>query len=169
MSFFDALTASWRVPCPHQPEPVPATLHDFRQISRMAGPQSPPAYTVRYRCPCGDLHQAILTGPALDLHPVLDPLPVYHDLLLGRPDWDPSTRASLWAQSIRRRRWPLQLHCRHRDVPVGGWPSLLRHLEPDDERRVRRMLVTFDCPACQRQEMTHLKASQLTLIPAQWS
>lgn len=170
MSWYDALHAAWRLRCPRTAQTPLVDLSQFRRVDRLLGATSPPAYQVAYRCPaCAQQHLALLTEAQLDVHPVCDPMPAYHDLQLGRSDWNAGGLSVMWAQSVRRRRWPLQLRCLQHERSVGGWPSLLRALEPDVEHTPRQLLVHFLCPACDRPETQQMSVQQLTLIPASWS
>jgi predicted RNA-binding Zn-ribbon protein involved in translation (DUF1610 family) len=170
MAWYDVLHAGWRLRCPEADDLSLVGLVSFRRVSVFPGPTRPPAYQVDYCCPqCGDTHQALMTGPQLDLHPVLDPLPPHHDFQTGASDWDAGGLQALWAQSMRRKSWPLNLYCREHQRQVGGWPSLLRHLEPNAEQDVRSLLVHFDCPVCERREMVQMSPAQLSLTPAGWT
>lgn len=169
MARYDSLLRGWRLSCPEQGSAT-VTLLQFRRIDPLAGSRRPPAYRVVYRCPvCAGQHQSLLAGPDLDLAPLFDPLPPYVDLQSTRPDWDASLVAELWSSSLRRGTWPLNLWCAQRGRQVGGWPSLLRALEPDDEQAPQRLLVHYRCPCCASDQCQHMRAQQLTLAPAGWS
>lgn len=167
MSSFDVLGGAWRLRCPQTRVAPLVGLTSFRSVQRLAGPVSPAAYQVRYACPLCDCdHDALLTEQQLDVAPVCEPMACHYDLMTGRMDWDGGVLAGMWAQSLRRRRWPLTLHCFTAGRAVGGWPSLLRALEPDRPSAPTSMLVTYRCPSCERTEALAMTASQLALRPA---
>ncbi len=147
---YDSLQAAWRLRCPQDPGGVLVSLDRFRSVSRLPGPARPPAFHVQFLCPaCGGLHAALLAQGDLDCLPVTEMLPVHHDLMSGRADWEPGGLAGMWARSIAQGRWPLAFTCQRTGSLVGGWPSQLRALEPDRPGPdARAFLVHYECPAC---------------------
>jgi len=167
MNWFDPITAKWQLRCPQNPGGMVAVgLTAFRRLQQLAGPQRPPVYQVVYWCDqCNEQHTAMLTADQLDLEVVACPTPVYWNLMSGKMDWHGQEISYMWSQSIARGRWPINLWCNHQQQWAGGWPSLLKALEPDHPSRAKQFLVHYNCPACQKLEANQMSAACLNLKP----
>lgn len=165
MHDFDVMVGGWDATCQASGARDVMSLSAFRRVDRLAGPGSPPAYVIRYRCGCGDEHQVLMSGTELDWWPVTTPFPPHYDLMTGRTDWASEGGPGLWWRSMCRGNWPLTFGCHHHPHPVPGWPSCLRALEPDREPLARSLLVHYTCPLCERPGSQVMEAGRLSLVP----
>ena len=164
MHWFDPLTSRWQLNCPESPTRVGVGLHSFRSLQRLGGSSRPSAYKVEYHCPmCCEIHHAMLTGDQLDWEPLHSMPSSFLDLKTGKMDWPVELVGHLWAKSIQKGHWPLNLQCRHQDQWFGGWPSLLRRLEPDHPDRPKQIMVTYQCLLCEQNDFRQMSISELQL------
>jgi hypothetical protein len=160
---YDQLRASWTVPAPCEAA-APGAQHavqldQFRTLERLPGAISPACYRVGYACPgCDRLHSGLATQGILDWEPLQGMWPVFHDLMIGRENWEPVQ--SRWVDGLIRGEWPLAGWCTLRRHVVGLWPTQLRAIEPREGGT--HFLVCFDCPACQALEVETMDAARLT-------
>src|SRR5512147_1404433 len=86
MSGADALTGTFRLPCPSAGSSR-VRLSSFREIERLAGAAHPAVYRVVFLCSCGDEHVALVGHDALDWAPLgLDEGVTYVNLMTSRRD-----------------------------------------------------------------------------------
>ena len=157
MSDVDALTASYRFPCPRG-ETGSVRLSSFREIERLPGPAHPALYRIVYRCPCGDEHVALVGHDDLDWAPLgLDHAVTYVNLMTSRRDDLSTELADLASLRIGKGEWPWSFYCYLEDVPRPVTPSSFRLLEPS----VRAVAVAVSCPACGSTTINLVSSSHL--------
>src|SRR5262245_16976199 len=144
MSGADALTGTFRLPCPSRGT-CRVRLSAFREIERLPGPAHPAVFRVAFACSCGDVHVALVGHGALDWAPLgLDETQTFVNLMTSRHDHLASELASLATGHIHRGEWPWSFYCYPEGSPRPVTPSAFRLLEPFPET----IAVAVSCPAC---------------------
>lgn len=153
MGEVDALTGTYRLPCPAQGTSR-VRLSAFRQIERLAGPAHPAVYRVAFACGCGDEHVALVSHDALDWAPLgLDPGTAFVNLMTSRHDDVASELAALATAHIDRGEWPWSFFCYPEAAPRPVTPSSFRLLMPCAETvhvtpYAESVGVAVRCPVC---------------------
>lgn len=144
MSGADALTGTFRLPCPSAGSSR-VRLSSFRQIERLAGPAHPAVYRVVFLCTCGGEHVALVGHDALDWAPLgLDDDATYVNLMTSRRDDLAAELTGLASARIGRGEWPWCFFCYPENAPRPVTPSAFRLLAPGP----RTVAVAVLCPAC---------------------
>ena len=144
MSGADALTGTFRLPCPTAGFSR-VRLSSFREIERLAGPAHPAVYRVVFVCTCGDEHLALVGHDALDWSPLgLDEQATFVNLMTSRRDDLAAELAGLASARIGRGEWPWCFFCYLENAPRPVTPSAFRLLAPGS----REVAVAVRCPAC---------------------
>src|SRR5215218_9410846 len=91
---YDALTTSYRFACPTRGE-ASVRLSSFRNLERLPGPAHPTVYRVRFDCPCGGEHEALLAHDELDWAPLGLGAAVFVNLMTAKLDRSRPT-FSIW-------------------------------------------------------------------------
>src|SRR5262245_59181800 len=126
MSGVDALTATYRLPCPHG-APGRVRLSAFREIERLPGAAHPALYRIVYHCTGGEEHLALVGHDELDWAPLgLDGGVSYVNLMTSRRDDLGSELADLASHRIGRGEWPWSFYCYLEDAPRPVTPSAFR-------------------------------------------
>jgi hypothetical protein len=144
MGEVDALTGTFRLPCPtHGTASV--RLSAFREIERLAGAAHPAVYRVAFACPCGDDHVALIGHDTLDWSPLgLDDGTAFVNLMTSRRDDLAAELAALATTHIDRGEWPWSFFCYPEAAPRPVTPSSFRLLAPCADT----VGVAVRCPAC---------------------
>ncbi len=144
MSGVDALTATYRLPCPRGGSGR-VRLSSFREIERLPGPAHPALYRIVYRCSCGGEHVTLVGHDELDWAPLgLDGTVTFVNLMTSRRDDLSTELADLASLHIGRGQWPWTFFCYLEDAPRPVTPSSFRLLE----HAVEAVAVAVRCPAC---------------------
>ncbi|MCZ7587775.1 MAG: hypothetical protein M5U27_02695 [Gaiella sp.] len=144
MSGVDALTGTYRLPCPSAGSSR-VLLSSFREIERLAGSAHPAVYRVVFRCDCGEDHVALVGHDALDWSPLgLDDDATYLNLMTSRRDGLASELAGLASAHIGRGEWPWCFFCYLENALRPVTPSAFRLLAPASHA----VAVAVRCPAC---------------------
>ena len=144
MGAVDALTGTFRVPCPTHGT-VSVRLSAFRQIERLGGAAHPAVYRVEFECVCGGEHVALIGHDALDWGPLgLDDDTAFVNLMTSRRDDVSSELAALATAHIEHGEWPWSFFCYPEAAPRPVTPSSFRLLAPS----AGTMGVAVRCPAC---------------------
>src|SRR5215210_5131926 len=96
---YDALTTSYRFACPTRGE-ARVRLSAFRNLERLAGPAHPSVYRVRFDCPCGDEHEALVAHGDLDWAPLGLGETVFVNLMTAKTESVASELVDLAARRI---------------------------------------------------------------------
>lgn len=153
MGEVDALTGTFRLPCPVHGV-VRVRLSAFRQIERLAGPAHPAVYRVTFECVCGGGHTALVGEDALDRAPLgLDDGTAFVNLMTSRRDDVASELAELASARIGRGEWPWSFFCYPEGAPKPVTPSSFRLLAPTQGTARPAPLsdtvgVAIRCPVC---------------------
>lgn len=144
MSGVDALTGTFRLPCPSAGSSR-VRLSAFREIERLVGPAHPAVYRVVFLCTCGEEHVALVAHDALDWSPLgLDDDATYLNLMTSRRDDLASELTGLASARIGRGEWPWCFFCYLENAPRPATPSAFRLLAPGPGA----VAVAVRCPAC---------------------
>lgn len=144
MGAVDALTGTYRLPCPKQGT-ARVRLSAFREIDRVAGVAHPAVFRVVFLCSCGEEHIALVAHDTLDWAPLgLDDDATFLNLMTSRRGDLASELTELASAHIHRGEWPWSFFCCSEDAPRPVTPSAFRHLAyiPDAVAFAAR------CPTC---------------------
>ena len=144
MGEVDALTGTFRLPCPtHGTASV--RLSAFREIERLAGSAHPAIYRVAFSCACGDDHVALIGHDTLDWSPLgLDEGTAFVNLMTSRRDDVAAELAAVATTHIDRGEWPWSFFCYPEAAARPVTPSSFRLLAPCAET----VGVAVRCPVC---------------------
>jgi hypothetical protein len=157
MSGVDALTATFRLPCPRGGERR-VRLSSFREIERLPGPAHPALYRIVYDCPCDGRHVALVGHDQLDWAPLgLDGAITYVNLMTSRRDDLSTELAELASFRIGRGEWPWSFYCYMEDAARPVTPSSFRLLE----HAIASVAVAVRCPACGSTTINLVSSSHL--------
>jgi hypothetical protein len=144
MAGVDALTGTFRLPCPSTGS-CRVRLSSFREIERLPGAAHPAVFRVAFVCSCGDEHLALVGHDALDRAPLgLDETQTYVNLMTSRHDDLASELTSLASSHIDRGEWPWSFFCYPEDAPRPVTPSSFHLLAPCPDT----VAVAVRCPVC---------------------
>jgi len=144
MGGVDALTGTYRLPCPVRGT-CGVRLSAFREIDRLPGPAHPSIFRVLFSCSCGEEHVALVGHDALDWAPLgLDGEATFVNLMTSRRDDLASELSALASAHIRRGEWPWSFFCFHEDAPRPVTPSSFRRLAPASHT----VALAVRCPVC---------------------
>jgi hypothetical protein len=144
MGGVDALTGTYRLPCPAFGS-ARVRLSAFREIERLAGPCHPAVYRVAFACDCGGEHVALVAHDALDWAPLgLDEDTAFVNLMTSRRDDVAAELAALATAHIDRGEWPWSFFCYPEAAPRPVTPSSFRLLMPC----TGTIGVAIRCPVC---------------------
>lgn len=146
MGEVDALTGTFRLPCPtHGTASV--RLSAFREIERLAGAAHPAVYRVAFACPCGDDHVALIGHDTLDWSPLgLDEGTAFVNLMTSRRDDVAVELAAVATTHIDRGEWPWSFFCYPEERARPVFPSSFRALGAGEDR----IGLAVECPSCSR-------------------
>jgi hypothetical protein len=145
MAGVDALTGTFRLPCPTAGESRKVRLSSFREIERLPGPAHPAVYRVVFGCGCGGEHVALVGHDDLDRGPLgLGEATAYVNLMTSRRDDLATELSGIASARIGRGEWPWCFFCYEEDVPRPVTPSYFRLLAA----RSGTVAVAIRCPAC---------------------
>ena len=144
MGAVDALTGTYRLPCPTQGT-CKVRLSAFREIERLPGPAHPAVFRVLFVCSCGDEHVSLVSHDTLDWAPLgLDEDVTYLNLMTSRRDDLAAELSALASAHIHRGEWPWSFFCYLEDTTRPATPSAFRRLAPTPQT----VAVAVRCPAC---------------------
>jgi hypothetical protein len=144
MGLVDALTGTFRMPCPAAGS-CRVRLSSFREIEQLPGTAHPTVFRVVFACACGDEHLALVGHDALDRAPLgLDEHQTFVNLMTSRHDDLGSELVALASAHIHRGEWPWSFFCFPEDAPRPVTPSAFRLLAPGPQT----VAVVVRCPVC---------------------
>ena len=144
MGEVDALTGTYRLPCPTGGW-ARVRLSSFREIERLPGSSHPAVYRVVFACACGGEHVALVGHDVLDWAPLgLDEGVTYMNLMTSRRDDLAAELVALASARIGRGEWPWCFFCHREGAPRPVTPSSFRLLAP----RTGTVAVAVRCPVC---------------------
>jgi hypothetical protein len=145
MGGVDALTGTFRLPCPTVASTGRVRLSSFREIERVPGAAHPAVFRVVYLCTCGVEHVALVGHDTLDRAPLgLDDHVPYVNLMTSREDDLADELSGIASMRIGRGEWPWCFFCCGENVARPVTPSSFRLLAP----RPGTVAVAVRCPAC---------------------
>ena len=142
---YDALTTSYRFACPNRGE-AKVRLSAFRYLERLPGPAHPTVYRVRFDCPCGHEHEALVAHGDLDWTPLGLGETVFVNLMTAKTESVASELVDLAARRIGDGEWPWTFYCYAEDAPRPIFPSAFVVLAPAASREL--LAVGVGCPSC---------------------
>jgi hypothetical protein len=126
----DALTGAYAFTCPERGT-VRVRLSAFRALERLPGTAHPALYGVRFACPCGDEHAALVRHDELDWAPLgFAAAGTFVNLMTARHDDLGEELASLATARIGRGEWPWSFYCSLEDRARPVTPSAFVLLSP---------------------------------------
>lgn len=144
MGGVDALTGTYRLPCPANGTSR-VLLSSFRQIERVPGVVHPAVFRVVFDCSCGRSHVALVGHDALDWAPLgFEEHVPYVNLMTSRREDLASELAELATARLGRGAWPWSFFCYLEDAPRPATPSSFRLLAPFPGL----VAVAIDCEHC---------------------
>ena len=157
MTGVDALTATYRFPCPRGGT-ARVRLSSFREIERLPGPSHPALYRIVYHCPCGGEHVALVGHDELDWAPLgLDGTITYVNLMTSRRDDLSTELTELASHRIGRGEWPWSFYCYLEAAARPVTPSSFRLLA----HAVESVAVAVSCPVCGSTTINLVSSSHL--------
>src|SRR5919109_1066580 len=142
---YDALRTSYRFACPTRGEAT-VRLSSFRNVERLPGPAHPTVYRVRFDCPCGAEHEALVPHDELDWAPLGLGEAVFVNLMTAKRE---PVAAELRDQAVRRigaGNWPWSFFCYAKATPRPIFPSAFFVLTPAASDDLLALAV--GCPSC---------------------
>jgi hypothetical protein len=140
---YDGLTARYTFACPSGSRPS-VRLSSFRALEQLPGTARPAVYQVRFACPCGADHPALVTHDQLDWEPIGAAAAPFYDVMTGRVESAAAELAEEAAHRIRLGRWPWAFYCFAEGRARPIFPSFFRLLAPQRDR----IVVAARCPSC---------------------
>jgi hypothetical protein len=142
---YDALTTSYRFACPMRGE-ASVRLSSFRNLERLPGPAHPTVYRVRFDCPCGEEHEALVAHDELDWAPLGLGASDFRNLMTARTEPAASELLDLAVRRIEQGNWPWSFFCYSEDTPRPIFPSAFVVLAPAAAADV--LALAAGCPSC---------------------
>jgi hypothetical protein len=142
---YDALTTSYRFPCPARGE-TRVRLSSFRQLDRLPGAAHPAVFRVRFACPCGDDHAGLVAHDELDWAPLGLEERAFLNLMTDRLEPVRVEFSDLAARRIEAGEWPWSFFCYPEERPRPVFPSMFQILAP--RAGSGGIGVAVRCPAC---------------------
>lgn len=142
---YDALTTRYRFACPVRGE-AHVRLSAFRNVERLPGAAHPAVFQIRFDCPCGGEHHALVDHRELDWAPLGLERTVFVDLMTSRARPVADELAELAAWRIGRGDWPWSFFCYAEGRPRPMFPSGFVVLAPAASREL--VGVAAVCPSC---------------------
>jgi hypothetical protein len=142
---YDPLTTSYRFACPVRGTAW-VRLSAFWSLERLPGPEHPSVYRVRFDCPCGEEHDALVAHDDLDWAPLGIGGGLFVNLMTDKTERVESELLELAAQRIGGGDWPWSFFCYAEDVPRPIFPSSFVVLAPGASRDLLALAV--GCPSC---------------------
>jgi hypothetical protein len=144
-AMYDALTSSYRFACPVRGE-ARVRLSSFRNLERLPGPAHPTVYRVRFDCPCGDDHEALVAHGDLDWAPLGLVEGGFVNLMTAKTEPLAAELGDLAVRRIGDGSWPWSFYCYAEDKPRPIYPSSFVVLAPAATRKL--LAVAVGCPSC---------------------
>jgi hypothetical protein len=142
---YDALTSRYTFACPTRGE-TRVALSSFRELERLPGAAHPAVFRIRFACPCGDEHPALVSHDELDWAPLGLGAGDFVDLMTSRKRLVASELLDLAARQIQAGRWPWSFFCYPEEQPRPVFPSAFFILAPGDGS----LGLAVRCPSCSR-------------------
>jgi predicted RNA-binding Zn-ribbon protein involved in translation (DUF1610 family) len=142
---YDALTTTYRFPCPTHGE-TRVRLSRFRRLEELPGASHPSVYRVEFACGCGDDHPGLVTHDELDWAPLGIVEGTYVNLMTSRTDSVATELGDLAARRIQSGNWPWSFFCYPEERPRPVFPSSFKLLAPGAREGVVGVVVR--CPDC---------------------
>jgi hypothetical protein len=142
---YDPLTTTYRFACPSRGT-AGVRLSAFRSLEQLPGPEHPAVYRVRFDCPCGDEHEALVAHDELDWAPLGVGGGQFVNLMTDKAEPVEPELVELAAQRIGGGDWPWSFFCYAEDTPRPIFPSSFVVLAPAADRKLLALAV--GCPSC---------------------
>ena len=140
---YDGFTGRYTLACPVRGE-ASVPLSAFRTLDRLAGPEHPAVFRVRFACPCGDDHDGLVAHDDLDWAPLGFRAGEFLNLMTARVEAVENELGDLTVRRIEAGEWPWSFFCFPEQRPRPVFPSAFR-LIADGGRGVG---VAVRCPVC---------------------
>jgi hypothetical protein len=140
---YDGLTGRYTLGCPVLGE-ARVPLSAFRTLERLAGPEHPAVFRVRFACPCGSDHDGLVAHDDLDWAPLGAAAEAFFNLMTRRVEPAAPELVELAARRIGAGEWPWSFFCYPEGRPRPVFPSAFRALAPSDAR----VGLAVRCPGC---------------------
>ncbi len=140
---YDGLTGRYTLGCPVLGE-ARVPLSSFRTLERLAGPQHPAVFRVRFACPCGSDHDGLVAHDDLDWAPLGAAAAAFFDLMTHRLESAARDLLDLAARRIGAGEWPWSFFCYPEGRPRPVFPSAFRALAPAEAQ----VGLAVRCPGC---------------------
>src|SRR5262245_23733739 len=131
---YDGLTGRYTLGCPVQGE-ARVPLSAFRTLERLAGPEHPAVYRVRFACPCGSDHDGLVAHDDLDWAPLGAAAQAFFNLMTHRVEPAAPELVELAARRIGAGEWPWSFFCYPEGRPRPVFPCSFRVFARDASRR----------------------------------
>ncbi len=142
---YDPLTGRYTFACPARGRSS-VTLSAFRELERIPGAAHPAVYHVRFACPCGDEHPALVSHDELDWAPLGLAGGVFYNVMTARVDDVAAELGDLAARRIGAGDWPWSFFCYPEERPQPVFPSSFLLLAPGQHA----LGLAVRCPSCGR-------------------
>jgi hypothetical protein len=142
---YDALTAAYTFSCPALGH-VRVRLSAFRTLEQLPGAARPAVFSVRFACPCGNEHVALVPHGDLDWEPLGAGEGVFLNLMTDRVEPTARELGDLAARHIGLGQWPWSFFCYPEERSRPVFPSSFRLVAPAARRGLLGLAVR--CPAC---------------------
>ena len=140
---YDGLTARYTFRCPAAGE-ARVRLSGFRALERLPGPSHPAVFRVTFACPCGAVHDGLVSHDELDWAPLGQTAAEFFNVMTGRLEPALGDLLDEAARRIGAGAWPWSFFCYLEGRPRPVFPSAFRALAPAAER----VGVAVRCPGC---------------------
>ena len=140
---YDGFTGRYTLACPVRGE-ASVPLSAFRTLERLAGPEHPAVFRVRFACPCGDDHDGLVAHDDLDWAPLGAAAKAFFNLMTRRVEPAAPELVELAARRIGAGEWPWSFFCYPEGRARPVFPSAFRALAPSEAR----VGLAVRCPGC---------------------
>lgn len=155
---YDWLTARYTFSCPTGAR-AGVRLSSFRAVEQLPGPRRPAVYDVRFVCPCGDTHDALVTHDELDWAPLGAVAAAFYNVMTGRLEAATPSLVEEAAFKIKHGHWPWTFFCAAEHETRPAFPSTFRLLVPDRGR----IGLAVCCPGCARTSVNFVSTDHLDI------
>ena len=157
---YDALTSQFTFSCPTLGE-TRVRLSAFRTLERLPGAAHPAVFSIRFACPCGADHPALVAHDDLDWAPLGLSAGRFLNLMTARLEELAVELADLAARRIGGGEWPWSFFCYPEEQPRPVFPSSFFLLAPGESAEA--IGVAVRCPVCTKVSVNLVSPSHVDL------
>ena len=140
---YDGLTGRYTFSCPSRGD-VRLPLSAFRVLEHLDGTAHPVVYKVKFACPCGGMHDGLVTHDELDWAPLGAGEITFFNVMTSRLEPADDELVDHAARRIEAGLWPWSFFCFPEERARPMFPSAFRLLSPAHEQ----VGVAVHCPVC---------------------